>query len=86
MVSKWRIGRRDWVALLKQMQKEGYEREIPRQVLVKRVSMYFDIAKVSMILRMLKDADELGIIKVLSPSTFEITAEELVKEEPVLEE
>ena len=86
MVSKWSIGRRDWINLLKQMQEEGYQKEIPRSVLIREISKFFDIAKVSQILRMMKDADELGILKMLSPTTFEITAEELMKEKQEMEE
>ena len=77
MVSMWRISRKDWIALLVQLQSEGYEREIPRQTLISRVSQHWDVASVSKILKILKDADALELIKVTSPSTFEITASEL---------
>ncbi len=78
MVSKWCPTRTDWIIILTQAQKDGFRKEIPRNTLIQRVSNYYDIIDVKKILRMIKDADELGLVKVTSPSTFEITARELV--------
>ncbi len=81
MVSKWNVGRNDWIRLLAGLQEEGYQKEIPKHVLITKISQHWDMAHVSHIMRVMKDANTLGLIKAIGPATFEITAPELTEKE-----